>query len=121
MIRATTPKHIFAFENDPSEFSRILVTYSQNGQIVLEKTQDDMTFGVETDEKTGDEIYVAWYRLSQEETLRFKSEQPTCGVHGKKQTKVSVQVRVLTAGGEALASQPFEVSVEDVQNDEVLT
>ena len=44
MIRATTPKHVFLFDADPSVYSKILITYQQNGAIVLEKTKDDLTF-----------------------------------------------------------------------------
>ena len=121
MIRATTPKHVFAFETDPSEFSRILVTYGQDGYIILEKDQDDMTFETITDTDTGETEYLAWYRLSQEETLRFHPEQGLPYCHNKeKHSKVLVQIRALTSSGEAFASEQFPVSVFDVQNPEVL-
>ena len=121
MIRATTPKHIFTFDTDPSAFSRILVTYSQDNCIVLEKTEDDMTFDTVTDSTTGEVTeYIAWTRLTQEDTLKFKPERAAQGKCGGKHSKVYVQVRVLTSSGEAMASDPYQVEVFDVFNDEVL-
>lgn len=121
MIRATTPKHIFAFDMDPSLFSKMLITYEQDGCIVLEKTEDDMTFDTVTDSQTGDVIeYVAWVRLTQEETARFKPERAAPSRCGGKHSKVYVQVRVLTSAGESMASDPYQVDVFDVFNDEVL-
>ena len=111
MIRATTPKHSFIFTVDPSEFDKILITYKQGGNIVLEKTEADLTFEEQENPCSGETEYVAWYRLSQEETKLFS---PTGG------TNCQVQVRVLTNEGEALASDKKTISVQDVLNDEVL-
>ena len=112
MIRATTPKHVFYFESDPSVYSRILITYQQNGKTVLEKTQDDLTIEETTapcdDTKT---VYAAWLRLTQDETKQFKAEAGN---------PVAVQVRVLTTANEALASDKAYFRVQDVLNDEVL-
>ena len=112
MIRATTPKHIFYFESDPSVYSRILITYQQNGKTVLEKTQDDLTIEETTAPCDATKtVYAAWYRLTQEETKLFQAEA------GK---QVAVQVRVLTTANEALASDKNYFRVQDVLNDEVL-
>ncbi len=43
VIRATTPTHYFTIESDPSLFKRILITYMQNGEIVLEKSNDEIS------------------------------------------------------------------------------
>lgn len=112
MIRATTPKHIFYFESDPSVYSRILITYQQNGKTVLEKTQDDLTFEETTApcDKTKT-VYAAWFRLTQDETKLFQAEAGN---------QVAVQVRVLTTANEALASDKNYFRVQDVLNDEVL-
>lgn len=111
MIRATTPKHIFTFETDPSLFEKILITYVQGDNIVMEKTKEDLTFEPVIN-AFGDTVgYSAWFRLTQEETKGFLAGA------GK---QVSVQVRVLTAAGEALASDKKSFSVQDVLNDEVL-
>lgn len=113
MYRATTPKHVFYFNVDPeSSFKTILITYSQNGKIVVEKTKEDLTF--ETDEKGN---YIAWLRLSQEEANSFYVKWTSANSAG---AKILIQVRALSYADEAFASQKFEVPVEDVLNDEVL-
>lgn len=101
MIRLTTPQHVFTFPQDPSTYDAILVTLWQNGRIILEKTEEDMTFI--PDKKQ------AWYRLSQEETKLFRPN-----------VDAKVQVRVLTSSGDSYASQIIMVSVYDVLNDELL-
>lgn len=111
MYRATTPKQIFIFEVDPSEFTRILITYSQNGQIILEKEKDDLTFEEVTNAFNDIIGYSAWFRMSQEETKKFSAAP------GK---LVTVQVRVLTSSNEALASDKKTFTMQDVLNDEVL-
>lgn len=100
MIQGTTPLHEFTFPEDPSQFSEIEIVYYQNGALVLRKTKADLTFG---DENT------ASLRLSQDDTLKF------CCT-----SKASIQVRVLTSLGEALASDIVEVSVEKILRKEVL-
>ena len=92
MIRATTPKHIFYFETDPSIYSRILITYQQNGSTILEKTKEDLTIEETTApcdvEKT---VYAAWFRLTQEETNKFQAgagKQVTVQVRGMRQTSL---------------------------------
>ena len=50
MYRATTPTHSFIFDIDPDEtFRTILITYAQEGDIVLEKGKSDLTFSTTTD------------------------------------------------------------------------
>ena len=101
MIRATTPRHVFVFEdiNPEENFSSILVTYAQN----------DLEFSTETCGKK--QVYIASYRLTQEETKLFSS---------KPRNVVEVQVRALTNGGDVYASDKRSITVQDVLNDEVL-
>lgn len=107
VIRATTPTHYFTIETDPSLFKRILITYKQNGAIVLEKTKDEISVAEETeDEET---VYILSYRLTQAETKGFSMNFP-----------VYVQIRALTFDGAALASDIVKIDVETVLNDEVL-
>ncbi len=103
MIRATTPTHRFIFDQNPELFERILITYAQNGRIVLEKEKEDLTFEEPTEGQ-----YPAYVQLTQEETNLFKA------------STVTVQVRVLTTGGDVLASEKKSIGVENVLNDEVL-
>ena len=105
MFRATTPTHQFVFADDPDEFSRILITYSQGGEIVLEKEKTDLTI-----EQTGGGRFRAFYTLTQEESSLFFAG-----------TDVLVQVRALTSDGIAVASEIKRLRVDDVLNDEVLS
>lgn len=99
MIRATTPTHTFNIPIEANKIQEILVTYRQVGRNILEKTNADM-------ENNGN----AWsVTLTQQETKLFMAD-----------TKVEVQVRVLTTGGDALASKIFSVTVDRVLNDEVM-
>ena len=110
MYRATTPKHSFIFDVDPVEtFKTILITYTQDNEIVLEKGKDDLTFE-ETTGCDGETAYEAYLKLTQEEANQFNSK-----------STVSVQVRALTYEGEAVAFDKWTVAVRDVLNDEVLT
>lgn len=110
MIRATTPKHTFIFDEDPTLYSRILITYVQNDKVVMEKNKEDLTFETVTTPCETTE-YHAWYRLTQDETKMFDA---TPG------RQIKIQVRVLTPAGEALASDKKTINVQDVLNDEVL-
>ena len=112
MIRATTPKHVFLFNTNPSEFSRILITYAQGGEIKLEKEKDDLAIREVVNCRTRELEWEVSYRLTQEETKAFLAS-PT--------KPVKVQIRILTDSDEALASEQYTVSVKDVLNDEVLT
>lgn len=99
MIRATTPTHTFNIPIEANKIQEILVTYRQIGRNILEKRKADM-------ENNGN----AWfYKLTQQETKLFMAD-----------TKVEVQVRVLTTGGDAPASKIFSVTVDRVLNDEVM-
>lgn len=106
MRRATTPTHYFNFPIDPNIISKILLTYSQNDEIVLNKTEADFTFNGTTGMVT----------LTQEETNLFSDE---C-VMPNKQVIVEVQLRVLTDSGKALASDVWKVPLKKILNDEVL-
>ena len=108
MIRATTPLQEFTFETNPADFARILITYKQDEEIVLEKGKDDLTFSSYTGED-GIIVYVAAFRMTQQEANMFAPEP------------VRVQVRVLTTDGEALASDITSMRVTDVLDDELLT
>ena len=74
----------------------------------MEKTQSDLSFSSYIGED-GIIVYVAAFRMTQEEANLFEPEP------------VRVQVRVLTADNEALASDITTMKVTDVLDDEVLT
>lgn len=113
MIRATTPIHTFLFDEDPEQYAKILITYSQNNINVLEKEKEDLTIEqIEGDFSCHRGAYRAWYRLTQEETKKFRAGA------GK---PVYVQVRVLTEAGEALASEKRMIQLQDVLDDRELS
>jgi hypothetical protein len=112
MIRATTPIHSFLFDDDPNQYDKILITYSQGNIVVMEKNKEDLTIEqIEGDFSCRRGAWRAWYRLTQDETKKFR------GGVGK---PVYVQVRVLTEDGEALASEKKQIPLQDVLDDREL-
>ena len=110
MFRATTPVHEFIFYEDPSDYIKILITYTQKKRIVFEKTKDDLTFETRTS-SDGSTQYVGSLQLSQDETKMFRTSIGET---------VEVQVRVLDAEGNAYASEKQIVKLNDVFNDETM-
>lgn len=94
MFRYTTPRHTFTFPQDPSTYLGIRITYKQNGEIVLQKEKEDMTF------ETGNK---ASYQLTQEETSRFKAGHD-----------VKFQAHVQVQDGNVYASEEMTLRVKDV-------
>lgn len=99
MIRGTTPTHTFTFSVDLSDVKDFVITYAQQGKIVLEKKKNDCSI-------SENKIVVT---LTQEETLAFD--------HG---TMVEMQAKVLTTGGTVLASNIFTTHADRILNEEVL-
>ena len=75
------------------------IIYAQGDTVILIKETDSCTLTDKT-------VYLT---LSQSETLSFNSEQ-----------LAKVQIRVLTAGGEALSSPPMTIPVDRCLDREVL-
>lgn len=114
MYRATTPTHKFCFGTiNPNSFKEILITYVQNGNIVLEKKKQDLVItSKETEEKEETIIcYYAELKLSQEETKLFSI---------KNGNNIDIQIRAIDHIGNVAASNKMKVSLLDVLNDEVL-
>lgn len=99
MRRLTTPEHKFTLQIDPSVISKIRITYAQNNAIVLTKENGDVSL----------DGNVATVKLTQEETKKFVADK-----------EVEIQARVLTLGGDALASEIIKVDVQKVLDDEVM-
>ena len=99
MTRGTTPTHTFTFSVDLSDVKDFVITYVQQGKIVLEKKKSDCTI-------SENKIAVT---LTQEETLKFDHK-----------TMVEMQAKVLMNGGTVLASNIFTAYVSRVLNEEVL-
>ena len=99
MFRATTPTHTFDLGTDCSALEKIVVTYQQNGETVLEKEKDDLTLNGN----------IASVTLTQEEANKFLAY-----------SKVFIQVRIKTTDGSVIASEIMEMKVADVLNAEVI-
>ena len=99
MRRLTTPEHKFTLQIDPSVINKIRITYAQNNVIVLTKEGNDVSI----------DDNIAKVKLTQEETKKFTA--------GK---EAEIQVRVLTLGNDALASDIIKVDVKKVLDDEVM-
>lgn len=99
MRRGTTPTHVFALGIDAGLIKDLRVIYAQQGRVLVKKELGDCTVN-------GGEVTV---KLSQAETLRFDSNK-----------MVDIQIRVLTTGGDALASDIINVTVDECLDNEVM-
>ena len=99
MFKGTTPTHTFKVTIDTSLIKEVKITYSQRDKEILVKRTPDCTI-VEDAIST---------KLSQEDTFLFESN-----------TLVSIQLRVLTKGGDALITEPMLIGVGKCLDDEVL-
>lgn len=95
----------------PSEYSIIRVSFAQNQQILVEKTNGDEGFST-----TEDYVVVT---LSQEETLLF---QPTAGspMGGAPGPMAYMQIRCYKSATEAPASKVWPIPVYDSLYTEVM-
>ena len=99
MIRGTTPTHTFNLPFGVETIKEVRITYQQDNNTVIEKTEADCT-------KEGQRILV---KLTQEETLQF--------TEGK---QVSIQLKVLTTSNDVLVSQIAKTNCGKALNEEVL-
>lgn len=103
MYRVTTPTHTFTLPDAANTYSVIQIAYRQKSVNLVKQYEDGTApSGMELD---GNNVIIM---LTQEETKQFSAGS------------AKVQVRVLTAQGEALASKIFTISIDDVINEEVL-
>ncbi len=99
MIRGTTPTHTFTLPFEVSVIKSLVIIYAQNDIEVLRKEKNDCTLD-------GNTIVT---KLTQEESLKFNHSMP-----------VQIQLKILTAGNDALASYIHTVPVLKCLTDEVL-
>ena len=101
MIRGTTPTLTFKLPFQVSELAEYWITISQRYEnIAINKTSEDCT----ADDDTITLI------LSQEDTLKLIGGKP-----------VYIQIRALTTDDEAIASNMWDCSVEDILKEGVIT
>lgn len=103
MIRGTTPTNRFYMDIDLSS-AKVYLTYAQGGNVVFEKTGDDLIFASEAvDDETQ---YIMSANLTQEDTLALKSDK-----------QVRIQIRAVFVDGKSVASEIMEVTVGDILKD----
>ena len=99
MKRGTTPTHKFILPFSVDVVDEVEVTYCQKGEEVLRKLAEECSM-------EGNSVEL---KLTQDETFRFNE-----GVN------VEIQMRVLTNGGDCLASDIFAVGCKRCLSCEVL-
>ena len=100
MRLGTTPKHIFTFPFETSKIKQLKITYVQRGKLILKKYLKDCE--IDTNSVS--------VNLTQEDTFLFMNSGD-----------ISIQVRILTHGNNALASNVYTVSPRACLDEEVLT
>jgi len=124
IIRGTTPYHNFILPILAKDIKAIYVTYLQNGQVVLDKTGEDVTItdlvdlfeNASMEEFSEEELNSSQLtvHLTQEDTLKFHFYPAA-----KKNIAV-IQIRILTTDDEAFASMPINERIFGVLHDGVI-
>lgn len=105
MYRATTPTHQFILPINTAECKEIQITYRQGENSIIKHYENNvLPPGMSLD---GENVFV---RLTQEETLTFRPN-----------SIAKAQVRVLTNSDDAMASQKFDIIINNVLNEEILS
>ena len=100
MVRGTTPTHIFELPVNREYIKKILITYCQKGNIILEKRECDVNFINDT---------TVSLDLTQRETFMFDDAY-----------NVEIEFKALDYDNKILLSQSFSVPCGRVLNQEVL-
>ena len=131
IIRGTTPYHSFMLPLLAENIQTVYVTYLQNDEVILEKTNlnpEDMEIvningmyeNASVEPLEDEEIVITdscqiTIHLSQEDTLKFHFYPAA-----RKNIAV-IQIRLLTTDGEAYASDPVRERIFGVLHDGVIT
>lgn len=97
--QGSTPTHTFSTPYKKEEIQKIIITYFQNGRIICEKKDDDISvsdFSISTN-------------LAQEDTLLFDEKGD-----------VKMQIKVKLKSGDVIPSNNMYAKVNEVLNKEVL-
>lgn len=109
MFRYTTPTCEFVMDINPIGWETYIITYSQRGRIILEKTEEDPHT---IEDKTTDPEYMGYclsVKLSQEETALFN---PVDNIY--------IQIRCKYDTGDVFASDKVVVKPEDVLHKDIM-
>ena len=132
IIRGTTPYHKFILPLSVQDIEAIYVTYSQNDEVILDKTNLADEFEIndiveqseesseETNKEGQGEIEVLpssqlTLHLTQEDTLKFHFYPAA-----RKNVAV-IQIRILKTDGEAIVSMPINERIFGVLHDGVIS
>lgn len=102
MYRGTTPTLTFHLPMETAALASAYITFSQSGEVKLEKQLSDCT-------RSESSLGVT---LTQAETLAFEPTQ-----YGN---RLLVQIRGLTTAGEAFAARPYRLEVEEILKEGVI-
>lgn len=97
--QGSTPTHKFSMPYEKSAVDSVIITYWQNGKIVLEKYTEDIVIA----------DLLMTTELSQEDTLLFDEKGD-----------VKMQIKVKLTNGKVIPSNDMYASVKDVLNKEVM-
>jgi len=124
ITRGTTPYHSFVLPLTTADINQVYITYLQNGEIILDKTTEDITIADINDEldnatmneETGEVIPSSeiTLHLTQEDTLKFHFYPAA------ERNIAVIQLRVLTNDGEAYASEPIHERIFGVLKEGVI-
>ena len=129
IIRGTTPYHNFILPMSVEQIDVVYVTYTQNGEIILDKNSESDTFDIENiaDEiengsveppaeepgETPTESQLSIH-LTQEDTLAFKFYPAA------RKNIAIIQIRILDKDGEAYVSEPIRERIFGTRRDGVI-
>ena len=124
IIRGTTPYHNFILPILSADIKEVYVTYLQNGQVIIDKSIDDVTItdllelyenssmdGLTEEEQGSCQLTV---HLTQEDTLGFQFYPAA------RKNIAIIQIRLLTTDDEAFASEPVRERIFGVLHDGVI-
>ena len=125
IIRGTTPYHSFILPILAEQIEAIYVTYLQNNEVILDKSNltDDFDIQNLLDlENANVEILTPEERESSQLTLHL-SQEDTLKFHfypAAKKNIAVIQIRILTTDGEAFASMPINERIFGVLHDGII-
>ena len=125
IIRGTTPYHNFILPILAEQIEAIYVTYLQNNEVILDKSNltDDFDINNLLDlENANVEILTPKERESSQLTIHL-SQEDTLKFHfypAAKKNIAVIQIRILTTNGEAFASMPINERIFGVLHDGVI-
>ena len=131
IVRGTTPYHTFIVPLTAQQIDEVYITYLQNGEIILDKTKNDVEITdieLETEnahmedleeeiieEEIEPTLSQVTIHLTQEDTLKFKF------FPAAEKNVAVVQLRILDTDGEAYASDPVHERIYGVLKEGVIS